>query len=65
MKEQTTGQQDNQSASIIEDLTLDETKAENIKGGPSDYLLTIDGVKGESRLNTPTAATYDLKTAKK
>lgn len=39
-------QQENQ----IEDLTVSETETENVKGGmfASDYLLTLDGVKGES-----------------
>jgi hypothetical protein len=54
-------------AFLIEDLTLSETETENIKGGPSDYLLELDGVKGESKIIRPTTttATYDLKAAKK
>jgi hypothetical protein len=36
--------------SAVEDLTVNETLAEEVKGGPasSDYLLEIDGIKGES-----------------
>jgi hypothetical protein len=34
----------------IEDLTVSETETENVKGGmfAADYLLQLDGVKGES-----------------
>lgn len=49
MKEKETGKQTNEPSSVIEDLTLDETSSENVKGGPSDYLLELDGIKGESK----------------
>lgn len=54
-------------ASKIEDLTLRESETENIKGGPTDFLLELDGIKGESKIIRPTTnvATYDLKMAKK
>lgn len=39
-------QSGNQTA--IEDLNLNESTAESIKGGPADYLLELDGVKGET-----------------
>jgi hypothetical protein len=61
MKEKETGKQTNEPSSFIEDLTLDEAKAENIKGGPYDAFLKLDGIPGESPLLT----TYDLKMAKK
>jgi hypothetical protein len=32
----------------IEELTLNETAATQIKGGANDYLLKLDGIKGES-----------------
>ena len=64
MKEKETGKQSNESSITIEDLTLDETNSENVKGGPSDYLLTLDGVKGESS-SSPLITTYDIKAAKK
>lgn len=64
MKEKEAGKQANESSITIEDLTPDEANSENLKGGPSDYLLTLDGVKGESR-NSPLLSTYDLKAAKK
>lgn len=64
MKEKETGKQTNEPSITIEDLTPDEASSENIKGGPTDYLLTLDGVKGESR-NSPLLTTYDLKAAKK
>ena len=37
----------------IEDLTLREAEATHIKGGPAsaDYILPIDGIKGESDLH--------------
>ncbi len=64
MKEKESGQKANEQSNAIEDLTLNETNAENVKGGPSDYLLTLDGIKGESS-GTPLLTTYDLKAAKK
>ncbi len=64
MKEKETEQKTNEPSSVIEDLTLNETNAENIKGGPSDYLLTLDGIKGESS-GSAMISTYDLKAAKK
>ena len=63
MKEKETGKQTNESSPAIEDLTLDEISSENVKGGPTDYLLELDGIKGESRHTT--VSTYDLKAAKK
>lgn len=66
MKEKETGQSINEQSSVVEDLTLNETNAANIKGGPSDYLLELDGIKGESRtLPEVTTYTYDLKMSKK
>ena len=38
----------NQASNVIEDLTLNETKAQDIKGGAVDMFLKLDGVKGES-----------------
>lgn len=35
------------NVSIMEDLTLNQTAA-HIKGGPADWFLELDGVKGES-----------------
>lgn len=64
MKEKETGQKTNEQSSVIEDLTLNETNAENVKGGPSDYLLELEGIKGESS-SSPLLTTYDLKAAKK
>ena len=64
MKEKETGKQTKEPSITIEDLTPDETNAENVKGGPSDYLLTLDGVKGESS-GSPLITTYDIKAAKK
>lgn len=54
-------------ASKIEDLTLSESEATQIKGGPTDYLLELDGIKGESKIIRPntTLSTYDLKASKK
>jgi hypothetical protein len=48
MNQENTKQPENHNT--IEELTLNETTASQIKGGPSasDYLLEIDGVKGES-----------------
>lgn len=64
MKENENGQKANESSSVIEDLTLNETNEENVKGGASDYLLRLDGIKGESS-GSGLTATYDLKLAKK
>lgn len=63
MSEKETNQQLNKPAEAIEDLTLNETEMENVKGGPSDYLLTLDGVKGESKSAVKTG--YDLSANKK
>jgi hypothetical protein len=50
----------------IEDLTLDELEAGNVKGGPADYLLELDGVKGESKTSrSADRMTWDVGTAKK
>jgi hypothetical protein len=58
--------QANAVSPIIEDLTLNETETANIKGGPSDYLLEIDGIIGESSTrHLAGRAGYDLQTNKK
>jgi hypothetical protein len=48
MNKETIKPRSNEASNIIEDLTVDETAAQNVKGGPSDYLLELDGIKGES-----------------
>jgi hypothetical protein len=51
MHEENTNQHEKKTASVIEDLTLEETEAGNVKGGAVDFLLqrfTMDGVPGEA-----------------
>ena len=51
MHEENPNQHEKKTASVIEDLTLKETEAENVKGGAVDFLLqrfTMDGVPGEA-----------------
>lgn len=57
---------ENEASTMIEDLTLNETETENVKGGASDYLLELDGVKGESKATrSAVRAGYDLAANKK
>lgn len=63
MNEKEIKQQVNKPAEVIEDLTLNETEMENVKGGPTDYLLELDGIKGESR--AARKAGYDISANKK
>ena len=49
MSKENAKQQKNEASNNIEDLTLNESEAGAVKGGPSDYLLELDGVKGESK----------------
>lgn len=38
-----------ENAVVIEDLTVSESETANVKGGAAvDFLLVVDGVKGES-----------------
>jgi hypothetical protein len=39
---------ESKASNTVEDLALNETAADQVKGGASDYLLEIDGIKGES-----------------
>jgi hypothetical protein len=48
MQKESKNQTQNQASNAIEDLTPGEIETTNIKGGASDYLLEIDGIKGES-----------------
>ena len=41
-----------QTINVIEDLTLAEAEAGHVKAGASDYLLEIEGIKGESTNDT-------------
>ena len=41
--------QKNEASNNIEDLTLNESEADTVKGGAVDFLLQLDGVKGESK----------------
>lgn len=44
-----TNQREIETPNAIEELTLNETGADQVKGGAAiDYLLQIDGIKGES-----------------
>jgi len=52
MTEPQTEQLEEKNLNVIEDLTLDEADTANIKGGPTDYLLELEGIKGESRSRT-------------
>ena len=49
MSKEKAKQQKNAASNNIEDLTLNESEAGTVKGGASDYLLELDGVKGESK----------------
>ena len=47
------------TAATVEDLNVDLTKAEEVKGGSqTDYLLLTDGIAGESsrRASTPSVS---------
>jgi hypothetical protein len=60
MKEEENKQQANQPSEAIEDLTVNEAEAEEVKGGP-DY-LKIDGVDGvipPERSNSGVRTTYN------
>jgi hypothetical protein len=48
MQRENKNQTQNKASNVIEDLTVGEIETTNIKGGPFDYLLEIDGIKGES-----------------
>src|SRR5262245_13383061 len=48
MNEKETKQQLNKPAEAIEDLTVKEADAEEVKGGPTDVFLRLDGVDGPS-----------------
>jgi hypothetical protein len=62
MNEKENKQQINKPSEIIEDLTVNEAEAEEVKGGPLvDYFLHVDGVDGESaseRLNPYVTTDY-------
>ncbi len=45
--------QSTNSSTVIEDLTLNETTTDQVKGGATDFLLEIDGIKGESSTIVP------------
>jgi hypothetical protein len=57
MNKENTKQVRNEVSGVIEDLTLNETAATQIKGGASDYLLELDGIKGESQQEAPVRRT--------
>jgi hypothetical protein len=48
MQRENKNQTQNKASNVIEDLTVGEIETTNIKGGATDYLLVIDGIKGES-----------------
>jgi len=50
------------AATTVEDLNVDQGKAEGVKGGPMavDYLLNIQGVDGESRSRTSTPSVSEI-----
>ena len=48
MNEKENKQQPNKPSEAIEDLTVNEADAENVKGGPSDVFVKVPVIVGES-----------------
>ena len=48
MNKENINELEDKASNVVEDLTLKETEAQNIKGGAVDMFLRLDGVKGES-----------------
>ena len=49
MDKENAKQHRNETPSVVEDLTLNEAEADNVKGGAVDMFLKITDVKGESK----------------
>ena len=49
------------AAATVEDLTVDQSTAKEVKGGAqTDYLLLVDGIAGESKSKTGTPTVSEV-----
>ena len=61
MKEKENKQQVNKPSDAIEDLTLNETEAEDVKGGLFETFAKISDIKGELPPESPNLPRLDIK----